>query len=902
MDFSHQVPPTSQTPEPALSVPPPLKAVNSAAPIMSTEAALAGPVVVAEKRRRWIGWVIAGVVAVGVLGGGYFAYSHGYISVPFLTPKTDSLFSKMVDSISTIDSAQYSVRAKFESQPRESGRKPLFDSSTTNANLPDSGGILSALDPKEALRSIPGDVKVSGGLTIYVETNKLAQDANGMIKIDGLYSSSDTSIALDLELRKVNRNLYGIVRKFPSLFFFDLSGIKNKWVEITPEDNFSEVSTSTLENQDLRKSVDALKSATKRALDKKLFTVKQKLPAETIAGVRSEHYLLSMAPEKLVDVLQAIRDERAKDKGDVAELESAIKELQKTENAKLLKSIADNSRVEIWVDRAKGLLRQVRWGLTVVPDDSIERLKGKQLFLELTLTLDKVNTKVNVDKPSPTIDFDEATRLVTGITKDEQLFDKQTSRISTLRGALTTYKNANNLKYPATLEELSTSLKASYTSCIAKVNATKTSKSNDSGAISRDAKRKSDLAQIRTGLVLYYDDHNSTYPTELSVLAPAYMAAVPVDPSTNKSYTYTACGNAHFVMSATLETYTGVYTLSDAVSGAQQDIALSCPASGAATNTVPPPPSTGPTSFSIESVGSSVGLGGYSPSDYSCYDEQEYRDGVNFTDVYTKKPYTYKKNGEDYTLTYTIKLTKDVTDYDKDTYVDGLNTATSADVSIEKVTTYEKQQQEQATKKTTNTNLNTNTSTLSPYGNYWSETYACLNAAPTKTADADKDGLSDYDEVYKYITQPCLSDTDNDGYSDKTEVDGGYNPNGTGKATAEQLRLWGVQATSSTTTNTNTTQKSTAKAPQFISQALHLNPGQASVYWVTDGPADGVVNYGTTISYGSLISDKPFINNHTVNFSVTPGMSYHYAIRACSESLPSTTGCTTSQDYTFVAQ
>jgi len=42
--------------------------------------------------------------------------------------------------------------------------------------------------------------------------------------------------------------------------------------------------------------------------------------------------------------------------------------------------------------------------------------------------------------------------------------------------------------------------------------------------------------------------------------------------------------------------------------------------------------------------------------------------------------------------------------------------------------------------------------------------------------DADKDGIPDIKEVEEYGTNPNSADTDNDGYSDKVEIDGGYDP------------------------------------------------------------------------------------------------------------------------------
>jgi len=43
--------------------------------------------------------------------------------------------------------------------------------------------------------------------------------------------------------------------------------------------------------------------------------------------------------------------------------------------------------------------------------------------------------------------------------------------------------------------------------------------------------------------------------------------------------------------------------------------------------------------------------------------------------------------------------------------------------------------------------------------------------------DSDSDGLNDYAELFTYYTNPYDSDTDNDGYNDKYEVDNSMNPN-----------------------------------------------------------------------------------------------------------------------------
>ena len=48
--------------------------------------------------------------------------------------------------------------------------------------------------------------------------------------------------------------------------------------------------------------------------------------------------------------------------------------------------------------------------------------------------------------------------------------------------------------------------------------------------------------------------------------------------------------------------------------------------------------------------------------------------------------------------------------------------------------------------------------------------------ARLKQIDTDRDGISDYEELFIYETSPYLPDTDSDGKNDKEEIDGGKDP------------------------------------------------------------------------------------------------------------------------------
>lgn len=77
-----------------------------------------------------------------------------------------------------------------------------------------------------------------------------------------------------------------------------------------------------------------------------------------------------------------------------------------------------------------------------------------------------------------------------------------------------------------------------------------------------------------------------------------------------------------------------------------------------------------------------------------------------------------------------------------------------------------------------------------------------------QSTDADKDGLTDYDELYVYKTSPYLEDSDGDGFSDKQEIETGNDPNclpgqkcaNTGEAESEKTdqeklyELYGIES------------------------------------------------------------------------------------------------------------
>lgn len=108
-------------------------------------------------------------------------------------------------------------------------------------------------------------------------------------------------------------------------------------------------------------------------------------------------------------------------------------------------------------------------------------------------------------------------------------------------------------------------------------------------------------------------------------------------------------------------------------------------------------------------------------------------------DLLTEQAYVYRQTENGYTLRYTMPETTERTFSNDSLTITGVNTATEL---------------------------------------FFSEEGA-------KRTDEDEDGISLYDETVTYGTSDRKKDSDGDGYGDKAEIDGGYNPNGEGKLIQE---------------------------------------------------------------------------------------------------------------------
>ncbi|MFA6194852.1 MAG: hypothetical protein WC719_03880 [Patescibacteria group bacterium] len=130
-----------------------------------------------------------------------------------------------------------------------------------------------------------------------------------------------------------------------------------------------------------------------------------------------------------------------------------------------------------------------------------------------------------------------------------------------------------------------------------------------------------------------------------------------------------------------------------------------------------------------------------------------------------------------------------------------------------------------------------------------------------KTMDTDKDGLSDYDEIYVYKTSPYLEDTDSDGISDKKEVDNGTDPLcPQGKDCSGQIDTSAV-ATSTASDISSTTTTDTAAVASSSASLDTTGVDESILQNVLNGQGDAATLRQFLISGGASKEDLDQISD-----------------------------------------
>jgi len=112
------------------------------------------------------------------------------------------------------------------------------DGTSTKCDITDSSFDISSVSfLDEVLQWIPSDLDINGKITTFTTYKRVnPEKRKGIFTLSGSLNTSGTTFSVDGEVRQNGSDTYVQIRQFPSLFFFDVSAIKDNWIHFNPND------------------------------------------------------------------------------------------------------------------------------------------------------------------------------------------------------------------------------------------------------------------------------------------------------------------------------------------------------------------------------------------------------------------------------------------------------------------------------------------------------------------------------------------------------------------------------------------------------------------------------------------------------------------------------------------
>ncbi len=314
-------------------------------------------------------------------------------------------------------------------------------------------------DGDELAEYIPSDFSFSinaSGLTLK---DKEATDFE--FQLGGQVNAGDLIAAVEGELRKIGDNFYGKINKIPSLYF-DISELKQKWVEITKEDIVSTNSYSSFPRDFLEEGQDKSKQITRQlfdvlklALEQGVVKIDYDLDNQMIGEKEFYVYKINIQKDKFYEFYQQATDKLKESYNDKAIWKKDAEQdefFQSEKFTRLMTYLDANAEFLVSVNKTTGFLEIFDYKLKLIPGGE-GKLGEKQLAMDFQIKMSDINMDLKVEKPSEFMTFEDAAILMSGMSKEEYRFNKQSGNISSLRSALGAYYSYTGT-YPDNLEIL----------------------------------------------------------------------------------------------------------------------------------------------------------------------------------------------------------------------------------------------------------------------------------------------------------------------------------------------------------------------------------------------------------------------------------------------------------------
>lgn len=305
---------------------------------------------------------------------------------------------------------------------------------------------------------LKAELKVGGQSEVSAaKINDAAYNASGKLDL------GDSSFAAGLDIVKKADDFYVRLNQAPSFGFFDLAALKGKWIKIVPDDANGTAIGSFLKSPS--KSVNEHGSRFVKqfqilvdALNKNnVIQVVKELSQEKKGNTKLYHYEIKFDHTRFADFYHQLATNSEKEFGDdsVFTYNQEIENYLKSEEFQAFAQVQQkNTKIELWVDAAHFWPSKLTYSYVLVPPDKVAKLKDKQYFSTTTIELGSVNQPVTVEVPATTISVEEAQALLSGKTVEDVQKDVKKNKdarvksdVAQLRTLAEVYYDGNSGSY-----------------------------------------------------------------------------------------------------------------------------------------------------------------------------------------------------------------------------------------------------------------------------------------------------------------------------------------------------------------------------------------------------------------------------------------------------------------------
>ena len=462
------------------------------------------------KNKVWIFIAIGIAVVVIGIGGAVFANYQGYLDFSFLPSKKDKIVDEILVAMQTVKQAKYNVAITSQTEPWDGVHEPF--ETTSNSLITDPSALIDSVI----------DMEVQLEIESYFSDSENLKDMDGYIKLSGLYGDSTMQLGLDLEIRKVGPDIYGMVSDYPELvamFVPQLEELKGKWIKLTTDDEYGEYLDTVYNSSNLIMGDNSVKNFD-LAFETGFVKFGKKLASEIIDGQPTMRYEMvvdmdnfeTMYVQMITEAMKLQNNDDLMNDLNNANLDDInIEELFNPELRTNIEKFMGNLDVEMWVGDTDNIIRQIKATLVSVLPEEQRTAEVGQAQIEISVNLGNINETIEVAVPQSTISISDVQALFIDKDTDEDgLTDTEEATYGTEIDNPDTdgdgYKDGEEVHggyNPLGEGELAMPIELDTTSMF---------DMNDAKMQSRDAKRLADINQVQNGLDLYNKKYGE-YPS-----------------------------------------------------------------------------------------------------------------------------------------------------------------------------------------------------------------------------------------------------------------------------------------------------------------------------------------------------------------------------------------------------